>query len=1242
MNKTILWFTLAILAAYSMMMCAQVPQPTVPVGGALGPNGSFPLLNSGTFQMPADANYTVAYPNTSCISCKITSAVSLTTTRTVTWPAGKFTLNLVNATPGSQSLNIVIGSCSAVALPNDGLLHSVWSDGTVCYLGGGGGGITALTGDVTASGTGSVAATLATVNSGPGTCGDATHVCQVITNGKGLTTAQTAVAISGGGGGSLPFGGTGTTNSTVNSETTLAGLVSACGSNPTTLQITTVLTTSGTSSIPANCTLQFYDGGMLNLNAALVINGPIIAPPNQQIFEGTLSDLSGLSGEVSPEWFGGIGYATFSAAASGTDSSAAIAAAYAATANGNVAIRALYYRGCSLTFNKSAVGFHGVSSGYNYQTGTFSENPSMLVCPSDSTIVSITGVAYTHFHDFAVSPGNLPPSTSTNAGISVTASLQPVLQRIVSNDSPRLFYFNGSPVYADYLNGNWGFATITGYTPSYTLQCLYIDSANGNAMNSPFFTNDACAANESSYVGGAPTTYGAYIYGTSIQDLYFSNFNTAQMGYGEFIQYTGTTPRAPEDINFDATTNDGCETACIKVLNVEDTSSSSTSLAGIRFNGIYSACGCANVIDIESSTAVSLLGATTLHNTSGTVLRVESSSNINVGPGCLVSQSTASNLIVVDSTVGSTISCNYKGYTGFNPTIFAVTNSTGNFFGNMSFQGAASVGVSTDSTSALGNVWSNIAIDTANITTPYSGPLASVSPAFVQQLGLGGHFYALDYSGGSQWDIGKGGVGGIETWGFTADTAHNAIFSSSRAGNNLMKMFDGPGGGGAQTAFMDVGYRTAIGWESSGIIGGASNCALCLWSDQTLGYPAIDVGAWNSGTPGDSSGAVVAGGTILGFRAGSSPSSGSTGIEFGTTGTLPSYLLSVVGIQNAMTLNTAYNGSAWPYSVNGVAAAFRFAANGSHATFQLNLCDSGTAAASTGIDTTCVTQWSSSTSGQNWTWFNPGSANPSGRPTNAVLISGASGSPNWYVDTSGNMTVNSCTGCGGVTTGTGSANSLPKYTGASAIANSLFTDNGSIGGYNGTNFEAPTISASTAFQATALGTATGVGNFNSAPFVWTSSYWTGSASSPDTFTSQSIAGTGSNPSMTLEISHSGTDGAVDMTFLGNSIARLSGSASSGHLPTFTGSFGTIQDSAIPLSNVAYLRGNLTLTTATSDSLTLTGVSESSVCSFAPTNSTAANVGTVLGYYSLSTNVFTLNHAATVASGATYGVLCTAN
>lgn len=60
----------------------------------------------------------------------------------------------------------------------------------------------AITGDLSwtspsfdGSGNVTAAGTLATVNSGPGSCGDSTHFCTVTTNGKGLVTAQSAVAV---------------------------------------------------------------------------------------------------------------------------------------------------------------------------------------------------------------------------------------------------------------------------------------------------------------------------------------------------------------------------------------------------------------------------------------------------------------------------------------------------------------------------------------------------------------------------------------------------------------------------------------------------------------------------------------------------------------------------------------------------------------------------------------------------------------------------------------------------------------------------------------------------------------------------------------------------------------------------------------------------------------------------------------------------------------------------------------
>lgn len=57
-------------------------------------------------------------------------------------------------------------------------------------------GITALTGDVTASGSGSVVATLATVNANVGTFGSSTLIPIVTVNAKGLVTAVSTTAFS--------------------------------------------------------------------------------------------------------------------------------------------------------------------------------------------------------------------------------------------------------------------------------------------------------------------------------------------------------------------------------------------------------------------------------------------------------------------------------------------------------------------------------------------------------------------------------------------------------------------------------------------------------------------------------------------------------------------------------------------------------------------------------------------------------------------------------------------------------------------------------------------------------------------------------------------------------------------------------------------------------------------------------------------------------------------------------------
>lgn len=108
---------------------AQVPAPQIPLTGTLGAAGPFPLLNSGSFAIPSDANYTVTFPNYTCISCTITSAVTLTSTRNVVMPAGWFIINACNYTSGAQSIQIIGPTGTGATIANGTCAWVRW-DGT--------------------------------------------------------------------------------------------------------------------------------------------------------------------------------------------------------------------------------------------------------------------------------------------------------------------------------------------------------------------------------------------------------------------------------------------------------------------------------------------------------------------------------------------------------------------------------------------------------------------------------------------------------------------------------------------------------------------------------------------------------------------------------------------------------------------------------------------------------------------------------------------------------------------------------------------------------------------------------------------------------------------------------------------------------------------------------------------------------------------------------------------------------
>ena len=94
-----------------------------------------------------------------------------------------------------STANVVANAMPSCADTGGNHLNYVAGTGITCGTGIGNG-ITALTGDVTATGPGSVAATLATVNANVGTFGSATQSVQFTVNGKGLITAAANVTVT--------------------------------------------------------------------------------------------------------------------------------------------------------------------------------------------------------------------------------------------------------------------------------------------------------------------------------------------------------------------------------------------------------------------------------------------------------------------------------------------------------------------------------------------------------------------------------------------------------------------------------------------------------------------------------------------------------------------------------------------------------------------------------------------------------------------------------------------------------------------------------------------------------------------------------------------------------------------------------------------------------------------------------------------------------------------------------------
>jgi hypothetical protein len=533
-------------------------------------------------------------------------------------------------------------------------------------------GITALTGDVTATGPGSAAATLATVNSAPGTCGDATHVCQITTNGKGLTTAQTAVAITGGGGGG------GYTNLAASAtETTVAQVNAACGSG--TYYATTPLSIATGGTI--TCPVQFAKAGLWTIATGQTVTfSQIITETDapSQIFAGAGTVVFSQNQALAPiEWFGAVPYTSQALAAAGTDSTAAIQACLNALTSGQCIVAASYYRTTSvLSITKSNVGFKGTSTNGGGYGG--SATPSVFVqTTAGADIIDVAGASNAaqiygnKFESLSLNRSVTPTGTAT--GLSVIFAQAAVIDHVLVADSQRCFYLKSAGTNNGGIVQNnacgWGG---NGISDTGTLYGFYLDALSVSEYSLRMVRNTV------SNNGQGTTSYGFYIAGgagTGPIDIMGDGNESAAVSYGTYVNGAGT------DIHWNNSIDDSITTSCIYVTGAGQ--KTSTQFVGGWCNPATGAYGA----DIESSFGVdishkqffSASGATTAmiyahsssflnfaHNTLASVPKVGikldgTGLSAIQGNQILTTSTTSQGLVFVNTSSGSTLQGNTIG-----------------------------------------------------------------------------------------------------------------------------------------------------------------------------------------------------------------------------------------------------------------------------------------------------------------------------------------------------------------------------------------------------------------------------------------------------------------------------------------------------------------------------------------------------------------------------------------------------